>query len=90
MYKHSNNEKHESNDEEHERKNVNDDGTEVNVQTEREEFKCMLCIFKTDKKDQFERHKKEIHSFQGKYFYTKCLENNSLDTSTCTVNVVQG
>ena len=54
------------------RKDVNDDGTEVTVETEREEFKCELCIFKTDKNDRFERHKKDIHSVQGKYFCTKC------------------
>ena len=44
----------------------------LTVQTEREEFKCELCIFKTDKNDRFERHKKDIHSVQGKYFCTKC------------------
>ena len=27
----------------------------------REEFKCELCIFKTDMKKRFERGKKEIH-----------------------------
>ena len=44
----------------------------VIVETEVEEFKCELCVFKTKDKARFKKHQTEIHSVKGKYFCSNC------------------
>ena len=44
----------------------------VVVDTEVEELKCELCVFKTSDKARFTKHQKEIHSTKGKYFCSNC------------------
>ena len=50
-------------------------------------FNCDLCIFKTKDKTRFIRHRKEIHSIQGKYVCTKCQKSrkNLMDASVMDV-----
>ena len=46
--------------------------TEKTTETETEELKCELCVFKTKDKARFTIHMKEIHSVKGKYVCTRC------------------